>query len=110
MSNGRYSLMGPAVLITVGVVFLLHQWRPELHMGRLWPVILIVIGVVRILESTGIGAGSVPPVTPQGTLPPAPPAAVNPGPASQAPASQAPASPGPTSVGPSAPGTAGPNL
>ena len=92
MSNGRYSLMGPAVLITVGVVFLLHQWRPELHMGRLWPVILIVIGVVRILESTGIGAGSVPPVTPQGTLPPAPPAAVNPGPASQGPASPGPAS------------------
>ena len=90
MSNGRYSLMGPAVLITVGVVFLLHQWRPELHMGRLWPVILIVIGVVRILESTGIGAGSVPPVTPQGTLPPAPP--VNPGPASQGPASPGPAS------------------
>ena len=105
MSNGRHSLMGPAVLITVGAVFLLHQWRPDLHMGRLWPVILIVIGVVRILESTGIGAGPVPPSAPQRTLPPAPPAAVNPGPASQGPASA-----GPTSVGPSGPGTAGPNV
>ena len=56
MSNGRYSLMGPAVLITVGTVFLIHEMRPDFGMGRLWPVILIVIGIVRLLEA-GSGVG-----------------------------------------------------
>ncbi|HXM97910.1 MAG TPA: DUF5668 domain-containing protein [Candidatus Dormibacteraeota bacterium] len=45
-------LMGPAVLITVGVLFLLQ----ELHSGRFdfnntWPVILVVIGAIRLASS-----------------------------------------------------------
>jgi hypothetical protein len=96
MSNARYSLMGPAVLITVGTVFLIHQWRPELHIGRLWPVILIVIGIVRILESSGLGAGGAMPGTTQGTLPPPPPPAANPGPSSPGSSS----TPGAGSTGP----------
>ncbi len=72
MSNGRYSLMGPAMLITVGTIFLVHEWRPDLHIGRLWPVILIVIGIIRILESTGSGSG---PSNTGGAPPPAGPAA-----------------------------------
>ncbi len=72
MSNGRYSLMGPAMLITVGTIFLVHEWRPDLHFGRLWPVILIVIGIIRILESTGPGSG---PSSTSGAPPPAGPAA-----------------------------------
>lgn len=59
MSNGRYSLMGPAVLITIGTVFLIHELRPDFGMGRLWPVILIVIGVVRLLEA-GSSVGCAP--------------------------------------------------
>ena len=76
MSNGRYSLMGPAVLITVGAVFLLHQWRPDLHMGRLWPVILIVIGAIRLASSLAPMEGHVySSVTPAGGPPaPGPPA------------------------------------
>lgn len=75
MSNGRYSLMGPAMLITVGTIFLVHEWRPEYHIGRLWPVILIVIGIIRILESGGSGSGpsttgGTPPSA--GSVPPAP--------------------------------------
>jgi hypothetical protein len=64
MSNGRYGLMGPAILITVGIIFLIHEFRPEFHAGRLWPVILIVIGVIRILEWTGSSSG---PSEPGGT-------------------------------------------
>ena len=40
MRDARYSLMGPAILITVGTIFLIHEFRPEYHIGRLWPVIL----------------------------------------------------------------------
>lgn len=58
MSNGRYSLMGPAMLITIGTLFLAHEWVPDYHFGRLWPVILIVIGIVRLLEAGGVGGGS----------------------------------------------------
>jgi len=57
MRDARYSLMGPAILITVGTIFLIHEFRPEYHIGRLWPVILIVIGIIRLLEA-GSGAGS----------------------------------------------------
>jgi hypothetical protein len=69
MSNGRYSLMGPAMLITVGTLFLIHEWLPDYHFGRLWPVILIVIGIVKLLEAGGAAGGSSAPGTP-GNLPP----------------------------------------
>jgi hypothetical protein len=59
MRDGRYSLMGPAILITVGTIFLIHELRPEYHMGRLWPVILIVIGIIRLLEA-GSNVGCAP--------------------------------------------------
>jgi hypothetical protein len=44
--------MGPAILITLGVLFLLHQ----MHGGRFdfdntWPVILVVIGVLLLASS-----------------------------------------------------------
>jgi cell wall-active antibiotic response 4TMS protein YvqF len=44
-------LMGPVVLIVLGVLFLLDQTVPELSFGRLWPVILLAIGGVKLAES-----------------------------------------------------------
>ena len=45
-------MMGPLILIVLGVLFLLSNILPEtFSFGRLWPVILIVIGVVKIVES-----------------------------------------------------------
>jgi len=45
-------MMGPLILIVLGVMFLLSNIFPEtFSFGRLWPVILIVIGVVKIVES-----------------------------------------------------------
>jgi hypothetical protein len=38
-------LMGPLVLITVGVLFLIGQYS-RYGFGDLWPVLLIVIGLV----------------------------------------------------------------
>lgn len=51
MANGYYSrrLMGPIVLITLGVLFLLDQIG-DWGFGRTWPILLIVIGAVKIFE------------------------------------------------------------
>ena len=45
-------MMGPLILIVLGVLFLMANVFPEtFSFSRLWPVILIVIGVVKIVES-----------------------------------------------------------
>ncbi len=43
-------LMGPAILITLGVLFLVPQFVHRLDFGDLWPIILIVIGAVKLFE------------------------------------------------------------
>lgn len=75
MSNGYYPrrLMGPIVLITVGVLFLVDQLFPYRGwgIGHTWPVILVVIGAVKILERFFAPAAStlVPPPASPGTAP-----------------------------------------
>jgi hypothetical protein len=65
------SFSGPAVLITVGVLQLLNnlhdRWWGVPGWGRTWPVILLVIGVIKLTERTGHNGGQ-PPVIP-GPLP-----------------------------------------
>ncbi len=68
------SLMGPAIIITVGVLFLLDQMRGSyFSFSNTFPVILIVIGAIQLasaLSSTeGHINGSIPPAAP-GTTPP----------------------------------------
>ena len=50
------SFSGPAVLITVGVLALLNnlhdRWWGVPGWGRTWPVILLVIGVIKLMERT----------------------------------------------------------
>jgi hypothetical protein len=57
--------MGPVVLITLGILFLLSEFY---HMRFQWPVLLIVIGLVKVWQSTtstdGHNAGMLPPVNP----------------------------------------------
>lgn len=50
-------LMGPAILITVGVLFLIGQWNGDYSFGRTWPVILLVIGVIKLAEATASREG-----------------------------------------------------
>jgi hypothetical protein len=62
-------LMGPAILITVGVLFLLDQMRGGyFSFSNTFPVILIVIGLVSLACSLapmdGHIGGSYPPVPP----------------------------------------------
>lgn len=52
MANGRYRhqrLMGPIVLITLGILFLLDQFHIY-DFSETWPILLIAIGAVKILE------------------------------------------------------------
>ncbi len=54
----RRSLLGPLVLIGIGVVFLLHNLVGfELFhlIRRYWPVILIVIGLAKLAEYYRLG-------------------------------------------------------
>ncbi len=72
-------LMGPAVLITLGILFMLGEFHVA-SFGRTWPILLIVIGLVKVLGSSASKEGHVDAPTPEqawpappGT-PPAPPA------------------------------------
>jgi hypothetical protein len=52
-------LMWPAVLITVGVLFLVQEYSGRYNFGELWPVILIVIGVIKVAEALTSNDGHV---------------------------------------------------
>jgi hypothetical protein len=65
-------LMGPAILVTIGVLFLLDNvGRLEFH--RTWPAILLVIGVIKLVQSNASTSGHI------GPLPPGVPPSVPPG-------------------------------
>ena len=50
-------LRTPLILITLGGLFLLDHTFHQIRFGHLWPVILIVIGIVMLLESTASTEG-----------------------------------------------------
>jgi len=52
-------LMGPAVLITIGVLFLVGRLGWGYQFRELWPVLLIVIGAVKLFESMASTEGHV---------------------------------------------------
>lgn len=63
------SLMGPAVVIAVGVLFLLDQVRGGyFSFGNTFPVILIVIGAISLASNLAPAEGHI-----SGPVPPAPP-------------------------------------
>jgi hypothetical protein len=54
------ALMGPAVLITIGVLFLLGQVRSDLgFFEKTWPILLLVIGAVKLAEALASPEGHV---------------------------------------------------
>lgn len=57
-----HGYMGPAVLITLGVLFLFSQATPVywLEFDHTWPALLIVIGLILFLEHNASAAGHVP--------------------------------------------------
>jgi len=52
-------LMGPAILITLGVLFLVAEFSNRYSFGDLWPILLIVIGVIKLIEATASTAGHI---------------------------------------------------
>ena len=44
-------MMGPVVLITIGVLFLIGKMRFGYGFIDLWPILLIVIGVVKVVSA-----------------------------------------------------------
>jgi Domain of unknown function (DUF5668) len=70
-------IMGPAMMLTVGVLFLLENLHVA-NFGRTWPVILLVLGGMKLLQGSASVEGHVPPLArggypPGGPIPPAPP-------------------------------------
>ena len=44
-------MLGPVLIIVIGVLFLLNNLYPGVfRFGKMWPVILIVIGVSKVVE------------------------------------------------------------
>jgi hypothetical protein len=83
-------IMGPVMVFTIGVLFLLQNLHVgDLGLHRTWPVILLVVGAIKLLQGsasveghipfTGFGAkgpiagGTVPPEPPVPPVPPVPP-------------------------------------
>jgi uncharacterized membrane protein len=59
------AIRGPILLITIGVLFAMHQ-AGVLHFSRTWPLIIIVIGILKLVERLVIP----PPPNPQVGGPP----------------------------------------
>ena len=73
-------LMGPAILVTLGLLFLLDSVG-RVDFGRTWPAILLVIGVVKLLQSNASSdshIGPLPPGPPSTSPPQAPPSSGEP--------------------------------
>ena len=72
-------LIGPSVLVTLGVLFLLALLHVA-SFGRTWPILLIVIGLVKVLSGNADISGHVDVITPP---PPPPPDVTSPAPPPQ---------------------------
>jgi hypothetical protein len=53
-----HGLMGPVMIITVGVIFLLSEYT-RYGIGHLWPLFLIVVGIFRLAESMVSNSGHI---------------------------------------------------
>jgi hypothetical protein len=55
-------MTGPLILIVLGILLLLNNLYPSVYsFGRIWPVILIVIGLAKVLEAILHRRGGNPP-------------------------------------------------
>lgn len=66
------AVRGPVLLITVGTLFAIQQ-AGQVSFGRTWPVLIIVIGLMKLLERTAGPAYSPQNAPPAGGYQPSPP-------------------------------------
>ena len=64
------AIRGPIVLIVLGILFWLDQ-SDQIGFGRTWPILIILIGVMKLIER--LVAPSAPPMPPQPPAMPVPP-------------------------------------
>jgi hypothetical protein len=65
--------MGPAIITTIGVLFLLAQLQGGyLSFGHTWPVILLVIGLIKLASAIAPRNGHISDSSPGPNPPPAP--------------------------------------
>ena len=64
------AIRGPILLITIGVLFVVHQ-QGIISFGRTWPLIIIVIGLMKLIER--MLASPIPPPGPRPNMPGPPP-------------------------------------
>jgi hypothetical protein len=66
-------LMGPAMVLTTGILFLFHTTNIA-DLDRTWPAWILVVGIVKLLQSSASSAGHVGPLPPgPGVIAPPPP-------------------------------------
>ncbi len=53
------AIRGPVLLVTIGVLFAIHQ-AGILSFSRTWPLLIIVIGIMKLLERAGAPAHAQP--------------------------------------------------
>jgi Domain of unknown function (DUF5668) len=49
------AIRGPVLLVTIGILFAIHQ-AGILSFSRTWPLLIIVIGIMKLLERAGAPA------------------------------------------------------
>jgi hypothetical protein len=94
-------MMGPALVLTTGILFML-QSTGIADIDRTWPAWILVVGIVKLLQSSASSAGHVGPLPPAppgigtgaGVAPPPPPAFSNQAPSDPASSNQASSSSG----------------
>lgn len=73
------SLMGPAIITAIGVLFLLNSLvGGYMSFGHTWPIILVVIGLIKLASALAPKEGHIgdaPVSAPPAAPPPVPPAA-----------------------------------
>jgi len=79
--------MGPAMVLTTGIL-LLFQTTNIAYLDRTWPAWILVVGVVKLIQSSASSAGHIgPPAPPAVGPPPSPPPTSDPSLSNQGPAS-----------------------
>jgi len=75
----RY-FMGPAMVLTTGLIFLLDTMHIA-EVDRTWPAWILVVGIVKLVQSSASSAGHIGPLppAPPAVAPPSPPPSSNPG-------------------------------
>jgi len=85
------NIMGPVIIFTVGILFLLDSVS-SLSIWRTWPLLLLVIGGVKLLQSNASTAGHIEPQLPvyPTNIPPTPPSPQAPNPGQHQPPTEVP--------------------